>query len=90
MLKSLSWLKPYPSFSNFILCSLTQEKLNNTVDNSNDELTAKKIWMKLREKGIYIRYFDTKILNNFIRISVGKPEDSDVLLSALREVYDGR
>jgi histidinol-phosphate aminotransferase len=75
-LKELDWIKPYPSKGNFILCSLPKGK-------------AKEIWQQLRRKGIFVRYFDTSGLKDCLRISVGKPEDTDALVKALEEVkYD--
>ncbi len=70
-LKELDWLKPYPSQGNFILCSLPEGK-------------AKEIWQQLRKKGIFVRYFDTPRLKDYLRISVGRPEDTDALMEALR------
>jgi len=75
-LKELDWLKPYPSSGNFILCSLPKGK-------------AKEIWQQLRKKGIFVRYFDTPLLKDCLRISVGRPEDTDALVKALKEVKHG-
>ena len=72
-LKELDWLKPHSSSGNFILCSLSKGK-------------AKEIWQQLRRKGIFVRYFDTSRLKDCLRISVGRPEDTDVLVKALKEV----
>jgi len=69
-LKGLGWLKPYPSSGNFILCSLPEGK-------------AKKIWQQLQKKGIFVRYFDTPRLKDCLRISVGRPEDTDALIEVL-------
>jgi len=70
-LKELAWLKPYPSQGNFILCSLPAGK-------------AEEVWQQLRKKGIFVRYFDTPLLKDCLRISVGRPEDTDALIEALR------
>jgi histidinol-phosphate aminotransferase len=75
-LRELDWLKPYPSQGNFVLCSLPEGK-------------AKKTWQQLRKKGIFVRYFDTSRLKDCLRISVGKPEDTDALIKALKEVKYG-
>jgi histidinol-phosphate aminotransferase len=72
-LKELGWLRPYPSQGNFILCSLPKGE-------------AKEIWQQLRKKGIFVRYFDTPRLKDCLRISVGRPEDTDALVKALKEV----
>jgi len=76
MLIQLNWLKPYPSQANFILCSLLEGK-------------AQEVWQGLRKKGIFVRYFDTPGLRDCLRITVGRPEDTDALVRALKEVkYD--
>ncbi len=72
-LKKIKWLKPFPSQANFILCSVL-----------NGE--AKELRQKLQDKGILVRYFEEPRLRNFIRISVGKPEHTDALIKALREI----
>ena len=50
-----------------------------------EESQARKIWQQLRKKGIFIRYFDSPRLKDCLRISVGKPEDTDALVEALKE-----
>ena len=79
-LGELVWLKPYPSRANFILCLLSCHS------ERSEESQAKKIWSRLRERGIFIRYFDTSRLKDCLRISVGKPEDGDALIEALKEI----
>ena len=72
-LRELDWLEVYPSQANFILCSVLNGK-------------AKMIHQELRSKGIFVRYFDTPELQDYLRISVGKPEHTDILIAALREM----
>jgi histidinol-phosphate aminotransferase len=72
-LKEISFLKPYPSHSNFILCQVTGRD-------------AAELKTKLAEEhGIFIRYFNKPGLRDHIRISVGRPEDTDTLIKALQE-----
>jgi histidinol-phosphate aminotransferase len=73
-LSQLDWLKVYPSRANFILCSVLDGR-------------AKAIYKGLQKRGIFIRYFDTPQLKDCFRISVGKPEHTDVLIAALRDVH---
>jgi histidinol-phosphate aminotransferase len=47
---------------------------------------AKEIWRQLQQRGIFIRYFDTPRLKDCLRISVGRPEDTDALIEALKEM----
>jgi len=72
-LEKLEWLKPFPSRANFILCSVLNGK-------------ASELQQKLQMKGILVRYFDRPFLRDFIRISVGRPEHTDALIKALREI----
>jgi histidinol-phosphate aminotransferase len=70
-LNGLGWLKTYPSQANFILCELLKGD-------------ARALRQRLQDKGILVRYFDQPRLQNFIRISVGKPEHTDALMNVLR------
>jgi histidinol-phosphate aminotransferase len=72
-LREFPWLRPYSSEANFVLCEVRG-------------LRAKEVRDRLREEGIMIRYFDSSGLRNCLRISVGKPDDTDRLLVALRGV----
>jgi histidinol-phosphate aminotransferase len=72
-LAELSWLRPYPSQANFILCEVRGPAANAVRD-------------RLAEQGIMIRYFDVPGLRNCIRISVGKPEHSDRVIEALNAI----
>ena len=72
-LDKISWLKPYPSQANFIYCAVLK---GNAAD----------LHLKLQKKGLLVRYFDKPLLKNSIRISVGKPEHTDAVIKALREL----
>jgi histidinol-phosphate aminotransferase len=69
----LSFLKPFPSRANFILCRVTGKD-------------AETIYHQLRKRGISVRYFDTPLLRNYLRISVGKPEHTDALIAELKSI----
>jgi histidinol-phosphate aminotransferase len=72
-LKKLKWLELFPSQANFIFCHVMSGK-------------ASQIQQELQERGILIRYFDLPLLRNSLRISIGKPEHTDALIKALKEV----
>jgi histidinol-phosphate aminotransferase len=61
------------SRANFVLCRLT-------------EASARDVHERLIERGVLLRYFDTPLLRNHLRISAGRPDQTDALLKALREV----
>lgn len=75
-LSSISWLQPQQSDSNFLLVQVLA-----TAPQNAEQLTA-----TLRKQGILIRYFTNPLLANFIRISAGRPHDTDALMSALRAI----
>jgi histidinol-phosphate aminotransferase len=73
-LQNIPYLKPYPTQSNFILCQVSGRD-------------AAELKSRLaQEYGIFIRYFNKPGLRDHIRISVGRPQDTDALISALRKL----
>ncbi|HSM25196.1 MAG TPA: histidinol-phosphate transaminase [Anaerolineaceae bacterium] len=73
LLARIPYLEPIPSEANFILCRVK----NNS---------ASFVKNYLLERGIMVRYYDTNLLKNYIRISVGKPSDHLKLIQALEEL----
>ncbi|KAG6534598.1 histidinol-phosphate aminotransferase, chloroplastic-like [Zingiber officinale] len=71
LLKGVPYLSPYPSCSNFILCKVTSGK------------DPKKLKEDLAKMGVMIRHYDKKELKGYVRISVGKPEHTNVLMKCL-------
>jgi len=74
-LRKFKFLKPFPSQANFIFCSVTKGN-------------ASVVQQKLENKGLLVRYFDIPLLRNAIRIGIGKPEHSVVLLKVLKEIEE--
>ncbi|MFA5079340.1 MAG: histidinol-phosphate transaminase [Dehalococcoidia bacterium] len=72
-LKQFKWLKPYPSQANFILCAVLDRSARDT-------------YVGLQKKGIFIRYFETPELKDYIRISIGRPEDTRRVIAALKDM----
>jgi histidinol-phosphate aminotransferase len=73
LLSGIPYLRPYPSHSNFILCRVV----------GRDAAQVKKA---LEREGIMIRYYRTPRLRDHIRISVGKPQQTDALIAVLRRI----
>ena len=73
-LQEIPYLKPYPTKSNFILCQVSGRDAA--------ELKSRLV----QDYGVFIRYFNKPGLRDHIRISVGRPQDTDVLLTALRKL----
>ncbi len=72
-LAQLEWITPVPSHANFVLMKLAR----------GDGRTLRDA---LRQRGIFTRYFDTPRLRDHLRISIGRPEDNDRVLTAIREI----
>lgn len=73
LLRSVPYLRPYLSQSNFILCKV-------------ESGSAKGLKDSLAKEGVLVRYYNTALLKDFIRVSVGRPQDSDSLLSVLNQM----
>ncbi len=78
-LQEAPYLSPYPSSANFILCRVD----NFNVEGSGDAAALK---LALEQRGILVRYYQKPGLDNCIRISVGRPEQTDRLLDELHRL----
>ena len=73
ILEGVDYLSPVPSEGNYILCNVTR---------GNGE----QIYQLLKQRNIFVRYYDRPNLKNCFRISVGRPEETDRLADALAEI----
>jgi histidinol-phosphate aminotransferase len=72
-LAAIPYLQPLPSQANFILCRVSRGSARSLRD-------------RLRERGIFVRYFDQDGVRDCVRVSVGRPRETALLLEALRGV----
>lgn len=72
-LAEIPYLRAHPSHSNFVLCDVIGRD-------------GKSVKLALEKKGILVRHYNKARLENCIRISVGRPEQTDRLLVALAEL----
>ena len=72
-LAEIPYLRPYPSQANFVLCQVMGRD-------------ARELKLALEREGILIRYFDQARLRDHVRVSVGKPEQTDALMAVLRRL----
>ena len=75
-LGALPFLLPHPSESNFILCRVTQGD-------------AHALKLALERAGVLVRYYNTPLLRDYIRISVGTPAQTDAVIAALQQASVG-
>jgi histidinol-phosphate aminotransferase len=69
-LGQIPFLEPYQSLSNFVLCRVNGR-------------SAHQLKLDLEQDGILVRYFSKPGLDNCIRVSAGRPEQTNQLLQAL-------
>ncbi|MFK7977051.1 MAG: histidinol-phosphate transaminase [Halioglobus sp.] len=60
----------------------------NFVFATHPKRDAQQLFSELRERGIIVRYFNKPMLDQFLRISVGTPEQCQQLLDALAELTE--
>ena len=72
-LAAFPFLRPYPSQANFFLCRVIDRD-------------AKALKEALAGRGILVRHYAKPGLENCIRVSAGRPEQTDALLAALADV----
>ena len=70
LLQDIPGLHPWPSRANFILCRLPEGR-------------GQEIFEGLCRRGIFLRYFGNARLRDYIRVSVGLPDETDAVIAAL-------
>lgn len=58
----------------------------NFIFAKHSTVSGKDIYLKLREKGVLVRYFDKERLRDYTRITIGSKEQLDVLIEKLKEI----
>lgn len=72
MLAKRPYLTPLPSQGNFILTEVDVE-----------EVKMERLKLAVESHGVMLRYFNHPYLRNFVRLSVGRPEHTDLIAHAL-------
>lgn len=62
------------------------EPMANFIFASHKSVPAKVIFEKLKEKGIFVRYFESPKIDNYLRITIGTDEQMQRLFEALKEI----
>lgn len=74
-LRKFNFLQPYPSQGNFILCKVTRGDAHD-------------VHRRLYQQGILVRRYGTPDLRGYLRVTVGKPEETDALVAALHAMVE--
>lgn len=62
------------------------DSCSNFIFAAHKSMDAKTIFEQLKERNIYVRYFNKPRIDNFLRITVGTDEQMKKLIEALREI----
>jgi len=60
----------------------------NFVFAENSEISGEKYFQKLREDNIIVRHFKNDTISNYVRITIGTPEEMTLLLKKTRSILD--
>ena len=63
--------------------------MSNFIFATHDTVPAKQIFEALRERKIFVRYFNQPRIDNYLRITVGTDEEMDALFEALETIVNG-
>ncbi|MCR4796871.1 MAG: histidinol-phosphate transaminase [Lachnospiraceae bacterium] len=58
----------------------------NFIFATHEKVRAEVIFEKLKEKNIYVRYFNKPRIDNYLRISIGTKEEMEHLITVLKEI----
>lgn len=80
-LAETGWLRPHPSSANFALVEVVRTPGGGapTAD------AGRRLYEALRRRGVLVRHFETPRLQRRVRISAGRPAETDALLGAVAE-----
>lgn len=65
-----------------------KESQTNFIFASHNTVPAKQIFEQLKEKNIYVRYFNKPRIDDYLRITVGTDGQMDEFLEAVREIVE--
>ena len=72
-LAEIPYLRPYPSHANFVLCRVMGRD-------------ARALKLALEGEGILVRHYASPGIEDYVRISAGRPEHTDLLIQTLRRL----
>lgn len=65
------------------------EPAANFIFVTHPRLAARDLFAKLRQQGIFVRYFDKPGINNYLRVTIGTDEEMDALFTFIRDCLIG-
>lgn len=62
--------------------------MSNFIFAKHKDIDAETIFTQLKERKIFVRYWNKPRINNYLRISIGTDSEMDKLISALKEILN--
>ena len=62
------------------------ESAANFVFISHKDIKAEKLFKRLKEEGVLVRYFNSKRVDNYLRVSIGTDSEMDTLLEKIKKI----
>ena len=85
IMETRSWTKQQLEARGFAVL----DSRSNFLFVSTQKKNGGELYRKLKEKGILVRHFDAPRIGNWLRITIGTPEQMQALLKALDEILEG-
>ena len=67
----------------------TLDSASNFIFTSHERVYAEKLYKDLKERGVLVRYFGRKPIDNYIRITIGNEAQMEVLFAELEKIISG-
>lgn len=64
------------------------DSLANFIFAKSDKIDGKKLYLRLKDKGVLVRHFEKKRLSDYNRITVGSEEQMNILLEKIKEILE--
>ena len=85
IVETRGWTKQQLEARGFVVL----DSRSNFLFASTDKKSGGGLYRKLKEKGVLVRHFDAPRISNWLRITIGTPDDMTALLRALDEILEG-
>lgn len=66
----------------------TLDSITNFVFTKNDAIPGKELYLKLKQRGILVRHFDTPRLTDYVRVTIGSAQQMEAFVDAVRNILE--
>ena len=51
-----------------------------------EKISGERLYLQLKERGVLVRYFSDERIKNFVRITIGTDEQTNILIAKIKEI----